>query len=558
MTNNMPFGSVAGMQFFDDFSSGSQLFPQEDLSDFDNSWMDKIDPELRVQGQAPLSWQVQHQFQQQNQLQQPMQRFIQEPERAFFSAPPLSSQPQGYFGLNRSGAPISTLPRTSQNRMSSPSPSQGAFTSTCSSAFSPPPEINDWSQDSTFSPQFRDDLHPMSQFGHGHPDIWFEQFKHHGAHAVDPCVQLSQIQAFSDMPPEEVSYDGDEGYDEMAMKTEYAMEIDNRMLKAEGGQSSYRYPSDEGLGASIKDEGSPQNSTIHVEVDAMSDADADAEGEIDQDAINVAEEASDYEYTPKSTRTRKRPAGKVVSPIAKRPRNTKHTKTKGQFTCKSCDHAPFKDDVSLQRHVATSHTRAFICVFAFAGCTSTFASKNEWKRHTSSQHLNLSAWVCELQACGKVQGSSKNGNTIVKGSEFNRKDLFTQHLRRMHAPFSVKRQQKKNPEWEERLKELQISCLRVKRQAPTKLTCPLPSCDAVFEGSSCWDDRMEHVGKHLEKAAASIGSNKFEVKQENDEFLVTWALREGIIEVKPGTNTYRLCVGGAQSRVDEDAEGEDE
>jgi len=69
---------------------------------------------------------------------------------------------------------------------------------------------------------------------------------------------------------------------------------------------------------------------------------------------------------------------------------------------------------------------------------------------------------------------------------------------------------------------------------------------------------MEHVGKHLEKAAASIGTNKFEVKQENDEFLVAWALREGIIEVKPGTNTYRLCVGGAQSRVDEDAEGEDE
>jgi hypothetical protein len=69
---------------------------------------------------------------------------------------------------------------------------------------------------------------------------------------------------------------------------------------------------------------------------------------------------------------------------------------------------------------------------------------------------------------------------------------------------------------------------------------------------------MEHVGKHLEKAAASIGANKFEVKQENDEFLVAWALREGIIESRPGTNSYRLCVGGSLSRVDEDAEGEDE
>jgi len=549
---------MARMQFFDDFNLNSQFFPQDDMSELDNSWMDKIDPELRIQNQAPpLSWQVQHQFQQQSQLQQPMQRFIQEPERALFSAPPLSNQPQGYFGLNLPGAPISTLPRTSQNRMDSPSPSQGALTSTCSSARSPPPE-NDRSQESMYTPLIRDDLQPMSQFGHGHPDIWFEQFQHRGSHTVDPCVQLSQIQAFSDMPPEEVTYDGDEGYDEMAMKTEYAMETDNRILKAEGGHSSYRYPSDEGLGASIKDEGSPQNSTIHVEHDAMSDADADAECDIDQDVI-VAEEVSDYEYTPKSTRTRKRTASKVSSPPAKRPRTTKNiSKTKGQFACKSCDHAPFKDAITLQRHIASSHTRAFICVFAFAGCTSTFASKNEWKRHTSSQHLNLSAWICELQACGKVQGSSKAGNTVVKGSEFNRKDLFTQHLRRMHAPFAVKRQQKKNPEWENRLKELQTSCLRVKRQAPTKLSCPLPGCDAVFEGSSCWDDRMEHVGKHLEKAAASIGANKFEVKQENDEFLVAWALREGIIESRPGTNSYRLCVGGSLSRVDEDAEGEDE
>jgi hypothetical protein len=559
----MAFGSMPGLQFFDEFNSGSQYFPQDDLSELENSWMDNIDPQLRLQSQGlSLSWQLQHQFQQQSQLQQPMQRFIQEPERTFFSAAPLSNQPQGFFGLNRPGAPISSLPRVSQGRMSSPSPSQGARTSTCSSALSPPAE-NDWSQDSLFSPQVRDEHalpQAMPQFSHGHPELWFEQFQPHGARSVDPCVQLSQIQAFSDMPPEEPTYDGDEGYDEMAMKTEYAMEIDSRMLKIEGGHSSYRYPSDEGLGASIKDEGSPQHSTIHVEHDTMSDADADAEGDVDQDAV-VAEEASDTEYTPKSTRTRKRTASKVISPPpAKRSRTAKNiSKTKGQVTCKSCDHAPFKDAAALQRHTASSHTRAFVCVFAFAGCTSTFASKNEWKRHTSSQHLNLSAWVCDLQACGKVQGQSKNGTAIVRGSEFNRKDLFTQHLRRMHAPFSVKRMQKKNPEWEDRLKELQVSCLRVKRQAPTKLSCPLASCDAVFEGTSCWDERMEHVGKHLEKAAASSGANRFEVRQENDEFLVSWALREGIIEVRPGTNGYRLCVGGSQSRVDdEDAEGEEE
>jgi hypothetical protein len=283
------------------------------------------------------------------------------------------------------------------------------------------------------------------------------------------------------------------------------------------------------------------------------EAEGEAEGDIDMDCI-VAEEASDTEYTPKSTRSRKRTA--AFAPVAKRVHTFKTiTKTKGLFTCKSCIHASFKDAAALQRHTASTHTRAYICVFAFAGCSSTFASKNEWKRHVSSQHLNLNTWVCELQACGKIQ--HKNGNATIKGSEFNRKDLFTQHLRRMHAPFTVKRMQKKNPEWEETLKELQTSCLRIKRQAPTTLRCPLPSCDALFEGACCWDDRMEHVGKHLEKAAASVGASRWEVRQENDELFVAWALREGVIKVRPGTKGYRLCVGGSSLEI-EDSEGEEE
>ena len=544
----------------EDFYQGSQLCQDDqfgfDIS-FDNSWDNNLDPELRVpnQPQAPLSWQVQHQFQQQNQLQQPMQRFIQEPERTFFSAAPLHTQPHGFFDITRPGGPISTLPRVSQNRLGSPSPSQGALTSTCS-ALSPPAE-HDWSPDTIFSPPMRgEELQNMSQFGPSQQDFYFEQFQPQGSH-----VQLSQIQGFSDMPAE-VCYDGDEGYDEMAMKTEYTTDIDNRMFKTEGGHA-YRYPSDEGLGASIKDEGSPQNSTIHVEhveADDLSDADADADGDIDQDSVTgvIGADDDDVEYTPKSTRTRKRAASTPkTSPPNKRSRTKASPSTKaskGQHQCKTCDHAPFKDAGALQRHTANAHTRAFICVFAFAGCHSTFASKNEWKRHVSSQHLNLSAWVCELQACSKVLTTPKSGGPPTKGSEFNRKDLFTQHLRRMHAPFAVKRMQKKNPEWEEKLKELAVSCLKVKRLPPTRLLCPVGNCGTVFEGQSCWDDRMEHVGKHLEKAAAS--GPYHEVRQEDDNLLVQWALREGIVEVRG--NGYRLCMGGRDRVEDEDAEGEEE
>ena len=159
--------------------------------------------------------------------------------------------------------------------------------------------------------------------------------------------------------------------------------------------------------------------------------------------------------------------------------------------------------------------------------------------------------MCELGACGK---SGKGGG---KGtSEFNRKDLFTQHLRRMHAPFSVKRQNKKNVEWEDKLKELQVSCLRVKRHAPVQLACPVRDCGQIFEGGSCWDERMEHVGKHLEKAAAATGVNNVVVKQGDDDLLVRWALGEGIIESRPGGG-FRFCLNGARVANDDlDADGE--
>lgn len=244
---------------------------------------------------------------------------------------------------------------------------------------------------------------------------------------------------------------------------------------------------------------------------------------------------------------------------------------KTPFACKSCSHVTFKDSASLQRHVSNLHTRAFVCVFGFAGCPSTFASKNEWKRHNASQHLNLNYWRCELENCGKAhaqaspKGSSSSGSGAagLRGSEFNRKDLYTQHLRRMHAPFAVKRMNKKNAEWDERVKQLQVSAVRQRRSPPLLLGCPVKGCDTRFEGLSAWDDRMEHVGKHLEKTASggSAGGQhaKLVVEHERDELLVAWALRERIVERRPG-GEYRLCGGWKENGggEDVDAEGEDE
>lgn len=195
--------------------------------------------------------------------------------------------------------------------------------------------------------------------------------------------------------------------------------------------------------------------------------------------------------------------------------------------CTMCTHPSFKDTSSLRKHIAAAHTRPFPCAFSFAGCTSTFGSKNEWKRHISSQHLCLQYYRCSSCPLSAIEG---------KGNEFNRKDLFTQHLRRMHAPFAIKKSIKSDgklqTEWDNHVKELQQTCLVTRRKPPQKSACPKPGCQTVFEGPTSWDEWTEHVGRHMEKGEGqSIGV---------DGFLAEWALEEGIVEGKE-EGEYRLC-----------------
>ncbi|GKT60792.1 C2H2 finger domain-containing protein [Colletotrichum tofieldiae] len=214
----------------------------------------------------------------------------------------------------------------------------------------------------------------------------------------------------------------------------------------------------------------------------------------------------------------------------KQRRSLQKATPKQETRCTLCSHAPFKDSSSLRKHIAAAHTRPFPCAFSFAGCTSTFGSKNEWKRHIASQHLCLQYYRCSSCPQSTVEG---------KGNEFNRKDLFTQHLRRMHAPFAIKKaiakgDSKLQVEWEGHVKEMQTTCLVTRRSPPQKSACPKPDCQSVFEGPGSWDEWTEHVGRHMEKGEGQrLGV---------DRLLAKWALDEGIIERKED-GEYRLCAG---------------
>jgi hypothetical protein len=212
--------------------------------------------------------------------------------------------------------------------------------------------------------------------------------------------------------------------------------------------------------------------------------------------------------------------------------------------------------------------RPFACILNFAGCKATFPNKNEWKRHIASQHVVLTVWICNQGSCGNA----------AEPNEFNRKDLFTQHLRRMHAPSELKRasakSNKRNVEWEAQLKQLQESCMHDKKQLPSRMGCPVQGCGSIFaaqgagfvdaEGAKeacrkAWEERMEHVGKHLDPVQA--GKDDV-VRNENDALFIKWAEAEGLI-VRKASGGWRLpnaedeiATGG--DGEDEDADGEDE
>ncbi|KAI9662168.1 MAG: hypothetical protein M1831_002864 [Alyxoria varia] len=187
--------------------------------------------------------------------------------------------------------------------------------------------------------------------------------------------------------------------------------------------------------------------------------------------------------------------------------------------------------------------RPFTCPLSPYGCQKTFTSKNEWKRHISSQHICLGFWRCDL--C--TESTAPN--------DFNRKDLFTQHVRRMHVgnkcgdkrDSTTKRDN--NPKYRahhahcpkknntsrgrdirdddyqsqaqvDLIETMHVRCWKQVREHPTVLACyfcpPSSTIDALatrgkgddnepgdtFQGPGHYEAWMEHVASHLAASAS--------------------------------------------------------
>lgn len=367
-------------------------------------------------------------------------------------------------------------------------------------------------------------------------------------------INMSQVQ---EVPDAQESYDEDTTFPGTSIVMDQKLCFINTQMpsKPNDSLSGFQYSpiehslppqSSPEIKAEIKLETQYPESELDADCEAESDIDLEIEHQVAQ--TEAAADADDGLYQPRASKRRRitaRPSLKTRSRLSKRGPASKGrpSSSTSPLQCQSCLHSPFKDTDSLDKHVKSAHTRTYVCAFAFAGCNSLFGSKNEWKRHVASQHLCLNYWECTQGACGSRArpSSSSPSSASNKSSIFNRKDLFTQHLRRMHAPAAAKKNTKKIPRWEADVSRLQAECLRIRRDAPEKIACG--ACGVSFEGDGAWDERMEHFARHAERGEPG----------DVDGGLVDWAVREGVVRSVGGR--WEL-VGGAN--LGRGLEGDDE
>ena len=420
-----------------------------------------------------------------------MQRYLHEPDRHLYEThmdeddvtmhpfPSVPSNSWKYLGTEPSFYAHS-------RRLPSPSdsgPSSSYAGSTWSDRQSTPWSSPDMS--GPYSPQssYRDSL--VSDAG-GH--YGSDHYRQSG-----PCVAMHDVQRYADAQPENVPYDEDQA-----------------AYCAYGSYAQEGYQPIQSNGYDV----------VHTAI-VPSQATSEINGYARQ-----SDAASPTIRRRRATMLRSVTSPYLPSKVIKRPSTGRRTS--------SCQ-ATESPEASPQDLASTN--RSFPCPLAPYGCTSTFASKNEWKRHVNTQHLRLGFWRCDQ--CPQAN---------KKPNDFNRKDLFTQHVRRMHpvdgsdlTAASKHRRTKasKCDAVEEALTEASTRCYRRLRSPPEQSRCVV--CDQTFNGAGTWDERMEHIGRHMEAAKKdgldTIDPCNWKVDQSTEAWLASerlivrskgrWVLAEG-------------------------------
>ena len=228
--------------------------------------------------------------------------------------------------------------------------------------------------------------------------------------------------------------------------------------------------------------------------------------------------------------------------------------------CAHC-HAAFETETRRKKHVRKEHELPYLCIFHHYGCKEVFGTKNEWVRHVRVQHLRLETWRCTLETCGERSPSaagspgtnpSGSDSLLPKGAkrtnDYGRKDLFQEHVKRIHKNVLKAHIQKSRSSssisdeaiQKEFLDDLQKRARLVLRKPPPRVSCPCCPGDILWTE---FDEWIEHIAKGMENdKAAFIGFT--------DPQLQSWMVNEGLLEWIPanGKAASKWRLQGAEGK----------
>ncbi|KAK2934502.1 hypothetical protein FoTM2_005749 [Fusarium oxysporum f. sp. vasinfectum] len=97
------------------------------------------------------------------------------------------------------------------------------------------------------------------------------------------------------------------------------------------------------------------------------------------------------------------------------------------------------------------------------------------------------------------------------------------------------------PDWLAQEKKLQEEAFRQRCKLPDYMHCPAKGCTKVFNnGHKTWDDRMEHVAVHLERAAKNEEPHVV-FGGTNDEALTEWASHPNVRVIASTSGGWETC-----------------
>ena len=405
-----------------------------------------------------------------------IQRYLDEPDRTWFYTTTLSidhATKQGHLA-NLVTVPSAHLgPAWPQHTSPSyPSPSLSGFTSSCLSSATSDRQMTPLSPiDST------EQLSHPGRLSYGFGGGYVPLHEHKRTDSF-PCVALHEVQPYDDSV-----MDGFVEPDDELPFVPYASAShdDYQPLDTEREVTEINSPSEDAPG---DDDYSPLSSNIKCR---------------------------------RSSTSRPLTSPRAPSKVTKRTSITKQASRKDTSACDAAKMTP-----------ASTAQRAFPCALAMYGCTSTFGSKNEWKRHVNTQHMRLGYWRCDQCDCGNR-----------KHNDFNRKDLFIQHVRRMHPVGNAKPAKtsksstrvSRDKTDDAILAAIADRCFVRVRSPPEESGCHF--CDLNFVGDprecqSRWDERLEHLARHMgAKKGKTIAADP--ATWPSDPMLEAWLIHENLI-----------------------------